>query len=93
VTQRQQLLHLYMSNSAITSPVIAWAFHDGAAGAGPVLPDNSSEPPYAVGVQALEDGWRLIQMSPLNDPVEGTERRSSYLRYEFLFERMVDIGE
>lgn len=46
-----------------------------------------------MGVQALEDGWRLIQMSPLNDPVEGTERRSSYLRYEFLFERMVDIGE
>ena len=46
-----------------------------------------------MGVQALEDGWRLIQMSLLNDPVEGTERRSSYLRYEFLFERMVDIGE
>lgn len=91
---RQQVLQLYTSNSALSSAVIAWAFHDGTKGTGPAPPAGPApgEPPYYTGVQALEDGWRLIQMSTLSDPVEGSERRSSYLRYEFLFERMVDGG-
>ena len=92
MSARQQVLQLYTSNSALSSAVIGWAFHDGSKGAGPALPtDNGAgEPPYYTGVQALEDGWRLIQMSTLADPVEGSERRSSYLRYEFLLERMVE---
>lgn len=89
---RQQVLQLYTSNSALSSSVVAWAFHDGAAGAGPQLPDSGDgAPPYATGVGALEDGWRLIQVSPLVDPVEGSERHSSYLRYEFVLERLVDV--
>lgn len=91
--QRQQLLQLYTSNSAITSDVVAWAFHDGTRGRGPALPDRGDAPPYRRGVKAIEDGWRLIQMSSLVDPVEGSERRSSYLRYEFLFERMIELAD
>ncbi|MDW3220073.1 MAG: hypothetical protein R8F63_15790 [Acidimicrobiales bacterium] len=91
MTARQQLLHLYTSNSAITSPVIAWAFHDGTLGAGPGLSEEEGAPPYRTGVKAIEDGWRLIQMSALADPVEGSERQSSYLRYECLFERMIEL--
>lgn len=93
MTARQQVLQLYTSNSALSSSVVAWAFHDGTRGAGPPPPeaDDAGAPPYRTGVKALEDGWRLIQMSTLVDPIEGSERHSSYLRYEFLFERMIDV--
>lgn len=93
MTSRQQVLQLYTSNSALSGTVVAWAFHDGAKGHGPGLPEprDAGAPPYRSGVNALEDGWRLIQMSTLVDPIEGSERHSSYLRYEFLFERMVEL--
>lgn len=94
MTARQQVLQLYTSNSALSSTVVAWAFHDGTKGDGPGLPEPREEggPPYRTGVKALEDGWRLLQMSTLADPIEGSERHSSYLRYEFLLERMI-VGD
>ncbi len=88
-SQRQQVLMLWLSSSALDSGVIAWAFHDGTAGAGPQV---VADPPYASGVAALVDGWRLIQMSPLFPPTPGNERETSYLKHEFLFERLIDLG-
>jgi hypothetical protein len=54
------------------------------------VPDD---PPYATGVDALRDGWRLIQMSPLIAPVPGHERETSFLKHEFVFERMVSAPD
>ena len=88
-TQRQQILLLWLSSSALDSNVVAWAFHDGTAGAGPQL---DADPPYTTGVAALVDGWRLMQMSPLIAPTPGNERETSYLKHEFLFERFIDLG-
>jgi hypothetical protein len=53
--QRQQVLYLWASGSALDSGTVGWAFHDGTDGTGPNLPDAS--PPYANGVAALRDGW------------------------------------
>ena len=87
---RQQVLYLWLSEGALDTPVVAWAFHDGAAGQGPALPD--SDPPYANGVKALEDGWALLQ-SPPPPPVEpGREHQPSYLQHEFVFERRIQLG-
>ena len=85
---RQQVLILWLSSSALDSGVVAWAFHDGTAGAGPQL---GSDPPYRSGVAALVDGWRLIQMSQLTPPTPGNERETSYLKHEFLFEKLIDL--
>ena len=81
---RQQVLYLWLSEGALDTPVVGWAFHDGAAGRGPRLPGE--EPPYADGVAALRDGWRLLQ-SPPPPPADGTE--TGYLQHEFVFERRV----
>jgi hypothetical protein len=51
---------------------------------------DSDEPPYRTGVDALRDGWRLIQASPLIATAPGAEFRTDYLKYEFLFEKWVD---
>ncbi len=84
--ERQQVLVLWLASSALSDRVLGWAFHDGTAGRGPQL---DGDPPYATGVGALEAGWRLLQMSPLIPPTPGHERDTSFLKHEFLFERVV----
>ena len=88
--QRQQVLYLWASGSALDSPTVGWAFHDGTDGAGPSLPDGRDGMPYAAGVHALRDGWMLLQSAQLITPPPGTEHLNAYLDYEFVFERRID---
>jgi hypothetical protein len=91
VKTRQHVLVLYLSSSALDSNVIGWALHDGHA---PHAngPGDSDEPPYRTGVAALADGWRLFQASPLLAAPAGQEYQTDYLKYEFLFEQLVEAA-
>ena len=90
MAQRQRVLVLYLSSSALDSNVVAWANYDGTGRTRPMAGDES-EPPYPNAVKALEDGWRLIQASPLTQHGTGDEFRTGYLKYEFFFEQLVDL--
>ena len=87
MTERQQVLYLWLDGSSLDDKVVGWAFHDGTAGSGPELPD--ADPPYANGVGALRDGWMLLQSSQLTAPIPGNEHLNDYLEYEFVFERRI----
>ena len=78
---------LWLASSTLDSRVLGWSFHDGTAGAGP---QPTADPPYDSGTAALVDGWRLLQMSPLTPPIPGHERDVSFLKHEFVFERLVE---
>jgi len=39
----------------------------------------------------LRDGWRLLQIAPLQAHAPGAEFTTSYLKYECLFEQWVDV--
>lgn len=86
MTERQQILHLWLHAAALDTGVSAWAFYDGTNGGAP-LPEV--EPPYATGVEALEDGWMLLQspgpMAPGSTNAE--------LAAEYVFERRVVLDE
>lgn len=90
---RQQVLILYLANSSLDSRVVSWARYDGT-GKEPYMPGDADQPPYASGVHALCDGWRLIQLSQLLPPHPGQEFTVSYQRYECVFEKWlaVDAG-
>ena len=88
MTERQQVMVLYLSTSALDTGVIAWAFYNGSGGTRHMSGD-ADEPPYKTGLDALRDGWRLIQASPLVSHVSGDEFKTDYLKYEFFFEKMV----
>jgi hypothetical protein len=51
---------------------------------------DEDAPPYPTGLHALRDGWRLIQASPLLPHARGEEFDLAYLKYEFLFEQIVE---
>ena len=89
MTAREQVLDLWGGGSSLRASVVAWAFHDGADGAGPGLPD--ADPPYKSGEAALRDGWFLLQSAQLIPPPPGLEHTNSYLEHEFVFERRVDV--
>jgi len=86
---RQNVLVLYLANSALDSPVIGWARYNGA-GATRHMSGDSDDPPYASGLDALRDGWRLIQASQLLPHARGEEFDLAYLKYEFFFEQWIE---
>ena len=91
MVERQQVLQLWASGSSLDSGTVAWAFHDSTDGTGPVLPDGT--PPYASAVDALRDGWMLLQISQLIPSHPGDEHRNSYLEHEFVLERRIETAE
>lgn len=89
---RQQVMVLYLSSSALDTGVIAWSVYDGT-GATRHMTGDSNEPPYRTGLDAIKDGWRLIQASPLTSHTSGEEFRTDYLKYEFFFEKLVPVDD
>ena len=88
---RQQVMVLYTSTSALDTRVVAWAFYDGT-GKTQHMSGDCDQAPYKTGLDALKDGWRLIQASPLVSHVTGDEFKTDYLKYEFFFEKMVSTN-
>lgn len=85
---RQQILYLWLAEGALDTDTVGWAFHDGTAGSGPALPET--EPPYLSGLQAMQDGWCLIQSPAPYTLQPGTEHGVAYLANEFIFERRIE---
>ncbi len=90
--KRQKVLVLYLADSALDANVIAWAQYDGT-GKTDHMAGDSEEPPYTSGLAAIRDGWRLIQMAPMQAHAPGAEFTTAYLKYEFLFEQWVDVDD
>ena len=89
MAHRQKVLVLYLANSALDAPVVAWAVYDGT-GQTLHMAGDCDEPPYPTGLAALLDGWRLFQAAQLLPHARGEEFDLAYLKYEFLFEQIVE---
>ena len=83
---RQQILQLWLTDSALDSRVIAWGYYDGWADEPPTA-GSEDEPPYNTGFEALQDGWRLIQPPVPRDPIRGQEHQPGFFNFGFTFEK------
>jgi hypothetical protein len=88
---RQQVLVLYLSNSSLDSEVLAWAIYDGTGEASSETGDHPVRP-FATGLAALRAGWRLLGASQLIPAAPGAEYATSFQKFEFFFERMVEMA-
>lgn len=86
---RQQLLHLWLAGSDVDRDVLAWSFQDSTDGEGPVVPDET--PPYTTGLDAMRDGWMLIQATPPHRTDPDPHAPAGYLDHEFVFERRIEL--
>ena len=89
-TLRQKVLTLYLTTSSLDSQVLGWAIYDGT-GKDSFTTGDSDEPPYEDGLEALRDGWRLIQHPILIPPYPGEEYSTSFMKYGFVFEKLEEI--
>lgn len=87
---RQQILILYLASSALDSRVKGWTMYDGTGREAHTTGDSST-PPYDTGLDALLDGWRVIQFPQLIPPYPGMEYTTSFQKNEFIFEKLVEI--
>lgn len=87
---RQNVLVLYLDMPALDGRVVGWSQWNGADDEEHMAGD-AQKPPYPTGLAALRDGWRLLQMSQLDQHAAGTEFRTGYLKYEFLFEQLLSV--
>ena len=97
---RQKILILHLYNPDLNSPVTAWSMYDGTAqpkageeSAYATQSGNEEAPPYKSVVDAMRDGWRVIQF-PMQFPAyPGTEYQTSYLKYEYILEKLEDVHD
>jgi hypothetical protein len=83
-------LVLYLANSALDSAVVGWTIYDGTANEAHTTGDSDT-PPYETGLNALRDGWRVLQFPILIPPYLGAEYTTSFLKHEFIFEKLEEI--
>ena len=85
---RQKLLFLYLGNSSLESEVVGWSYYDGTTDEMFEAAGEDAEPPYNSVVDAMRDGWRVIQVPFIKAPQVGREYENDYLDFEFVLEKM-----
>lgn len=90
---RQQLLILNLENPELDSKTIAWALYDGSLSREELQMGTGSEdqPPYRSVLDAMRDGWKVIQVPPVQSFLRGHEYEAAHLPYEYILEREVEI--
>lgn len=84
---RQKLLILYTRTPDLNSEVGAWATYD-ATGKEHHTTGDSDAPPYSCVFAAMKDGWRVLQVPQLFPAYPGMETATSYLRFEYVLEKL-----
>ena len=87
---RQKILILYLASSALDDSVRGWTIYDGTGREAHTTGDSGT-PPYKTGLDAIKDGWRVIQFPQLIAPYPGLEFSTSFQKYEFIFEKLEDV--
>ncbi len=87
---RQKLLFLCTASPSLESGVCSWANYDGT-GVEHHTTGDSDTPPYASVLQAMQDGWRVLQVPQLLPPQPGYELSTSYMKFEYVLEKLEDV--
>lgn len=78
-----------MSQLDLGAATVAWALFDGAVPADSPQMQSGAEDgaPYASVLDAMRDGWRVMQLP--SPPKAGAETAPGHLPHEYVLERMV----
>jgi len=89
---RQKLLILYSHTPDLNSNIISWAIYDGT-GKEHHTTGDSDKPPVSSVFAAMKEGWRVIQFPQLFPAYPGMELSTSYLRFEYILEKMEEVPD
>lgn len=90
--QRQKLLMLYAQSPDLRSGIGAWTIFDGTGKEDHTTGDCET-PPYKSVFDAMKDGWRVIQLPQQFPAYPGLELSTSFLRFEYVLEKLEEVAE
>ncbi|UUZ81546.1 hypothetical protein LJK88_44145 [Paenibacillus sp. P26] len=90
---RQQILILHLALPDLESRTVAWALYDGAKPKNELQMQtgDSNEPMYESVLDAMRDGWNVIQVPSMPVFLSGHEFEQGHLPYEYVLERKVTV--
>ncbi len=90
---RQQILILHLEQPDLNSKTVAWALYDGSKPmrALQMQTGDSNVPPYESVLDAMRDGWNVIQLPTMPVFLSGHEWEQGHLPYEYVLERKVTV--
>jgi hypothetical protein len=90
---RQQILILHLAVPNLESRTVAWALYDSTIPKGELQMNtgDSDVPPYESVLDAMRDGWNVIQLPSMPIFLSGHEHEQGHLPYEYVLERKVTI--
>jgi len=90
---RQQILILNLAEPDLGAQTVAWALFDGTRPAGDqqMQAGDQPEPPYESVVDAMHNGWRVVQLPQLPTYPQGSEHETGPLPWEYVLERFVSL--
>ena len=80
---------LYLHAPSLDSHVVGWSIWDGT-GKEHHTTGDSDTPPYKSALDAMKDGWRVLQIPQLQPAYPGMELSTAYLRFEYVLEKIVE---
>ena len=89
---RQKLLILYSRTPSLKDEIGAWAIYDGTGKESHTTGDSDT-PPYRSVLEAMKDGWRVIQLPQQLPAYPGMEYTTSYLRWEYVLEKLEEVED
>ena len=81
---RQLILYLTARSTNMRSGIVSWALFDATKPHEPVLP--SGEAPYTSVLEAVADGWRVVQF-PVINLYEYKDLENDYIGFDFILEK------
>ncbi len=90
MAQLQHMLVLWAHSPDPGAPICAWSHHDPTPGA-KRRQGQEDKPPYDSVLAAMRDGWRVIGYPRPLPAYPGMELDTSYLKNEFVLERMQEV--
>lgn len=93
-TVKQQILIMHLALPELGSQTVAWALYDGTLPADQpqMNTGDQQEPPYSSVLDAMRDGWFVIQLAALPVYLRGSEYEHGHLPYEYVLERRVAVS-
>lgn len=90
---RQQILILHLSSPDLEARTVAWALYDSTKPKGELQMQTGDEdvPMYESVLDAMREGWNVIQLPSMPIFRTGFEFEQGHLTYEYVLERKVAL--
>ena len=89
----QDIMVLFQTTPALDAQAVAWARYEASKGTGIKDLVEEQDPPYTTAIEAMRDGWQVIQMSELKERNRDDGYELGPLPYQTVLAKLNELQE